>query len=179
LCGEPIAVPCVLCCRREFERGTLKKSESVKDRQCIPSNCWRTRNRLHSITNCPLSPNECPSSGRTSSHSFVHSLEPSDQGPSQPASPHGSGSTTNRFPLISMALTIECEMLPTRPSTVAFFTPLRFPSRVLNQHPNRRSRLALTSSSCQNLSRSKMSWEKVSKLREKNKKENVPCLGSD
>ena len=120
-------------------------------------------------------------SKRVSSHSFVHSLEPSDQGPSQPASPHGSRSTTNCFPLISTALTIECERLPTRPSTVAFFTPLWFASRVLTQHPKRRSWLALTSSLCQNLSRSKMSWEKVSGLTEKNKKAkaNVPRLGSD
>ena len=41
----------------------------------------------------------------------------------------------NRFPLISSALTIECERLHTKPSTAAFFTPLWFASRVLNQLP--------------------------------------------
>ena len=118
----------------------------------------RKTNDSHSITNCPLSPNVCPSSGNLSSHSVVHSFDPSDQAPSHPASPQGSLRTTNRLPLISTALTIEWERFPTRPSTEAFLTPLRSPSRVLNQQPKRRSSLALTSSSCQNLSRSRMSY---------------------
>ena len=65
------------------------------------------------------------SSERISSHSFVHFLEPSDQGPPQPASPHRSRSTTNRFPLISTVLTIEYERLPIRASTVAFLALIR------------------------------------------------------
>ena len=114
--------------------------------------------------NCPLPPNECPSSGSEANHSVVHSFEPSDHGPSQPASPQGSSSTTNRLPRISTALTTEWERLPTRPSTVAFFTPLLTPSRVLNQHPNSRSWFALTSSSLQNLSGSRMSCLRVSRI---------------
>jgi len=138
----------------------FKKSESAKHiigESTSRANYYSIAKHSHSITNWPLLPNECPSSGRISSHSVVHSFDPSDQAPCHPGSPQGSRRTTKRLPLISAAFTIEWDRFPTSPSTEAFLTPLRRPSSVLNQQPKRRSSLALTSSSCQNLSGSRMS----------------------
>lgn len=150
--SSKIIVLCISC-------QIFKKSLSAKEIRSYAT--WQLQHGTHdphSMTNCPFPPNVCPSSGRISSHSVVHSFDPSDQGPSHPASPQGSRRTTKRFPRISTALTTEWDRLPTSPSTAAFFTPLRKLSRVLNQQPKRRSWLALTSSSCQNLSRSRMSY---------------------
>ena len=44
---------------------------------------------VHSITNCPWSPNVCPIFGKISSHSCVHSFELSDHRPVHSDFPHG------------------------------------------------------------------------------------------
>ena len=112
----------------------------------------------HSITNCPSSPNVCPSFGKISNHSCVHSFEPSDHRPVHSDTPHGFRTTTNLFSLHSTARRTEYAWFPIRPSTLVPGTPLLVLSRLLNEHPKSRSLLALLSSSSQNRSVSRMSY---------------------
>ena len=119
---------------------------------------WLRFNNSHSITNWPSSPNVCPSFGRISNHSCVHSFEPSDHRPVHSDDPHGFRTTTNLFSLHSTARRTEYAWFPIRPSTLAPGTPLLVLSRLLNEHPKSRSLLALLNSSSQNRSVSRMSY---------------------
>ena len=118
-----------------------------------PSSCQN----VHSITNCPSSPNVCPILGKISNHSCVHSFEPSDHRPVHSDFPHGFRTTTNLFSLHSTARRTEYAWFPIKPCTLAPGTPFLVLSRLLNEHPKSRSLLALLSSSSQNRSGSRIS----------------------
>lgn len=124
----------------------------------ISKGCTGTSFHSHSITNCPSSPNVCPSFGKIPNHSCVHSFEPSDHRPVHSDIPHGFRTTTNLFSLHSTARRTEYAWFPIRPCTLTPWTPLLVVSRLLNEHPKSRSLFALLSSSSQNRSVSRMSY---------------------